>query len=929
MAEENKRPRKFAINRLQMGRIFGLLQKIWMVVFTAAKVAVGAVATVLLIGIVCGFVFVGILGDYLQNDVMPMASVVLEDYDMDTPSKFFYVNENGDIEVLQTVFAVTSWQEASIDEMPDAMLHAAVAIEDKRFYEHQGVDWFTTIKAVANMFFGDTTVGGSSITQQLVKNVTGRDSVTVQRKVLEFFDAVYVEKRYDKDVILQAYLNTIYMGQGCNGVKSAAAAYFGKELQTLTIAECACLISITNNPSMFDPYSTNEFMYKGEMMNGMQRNRYRQLLVLEEMRSQGWITQEEYDEAVAQEIVLKRGIDDDDRWTVCSNESCGYENIRSTYVIESGKYFCPQCRTEATISEDASQSVYSWFVDAALEDVAKALAEKDGIEWNDAVARTYKSMLSRNGYNIYTTLDMRVQNQVDKIYEDLSQIPETYSAQQLQSGIVVIDNRTGDIVAMFGGVGEKTVHDAFSMAVDAKRQAGSSIKPLTVYGPAFETGEITPATVVKDMPYQYDENGKPYPNNESRTFAYAQTIRSAIMESANTVSVNTLDMIGTGYGFTFGTEKFRLSTLLEKYTNSSGGYSTDNNIASLALGANLFGVTVRDMANAFATFANNGVYREARTFTKVYDSEGNLVLDNVQESEQILSQKAVAYTNYCLVSTVSEGTGVSARINGLEVAGKTGTSTGNKDRWFCGYTGYYTAAVWCGYETPEQINLVGVNLNPAGQLWKKVMQPLHSGKTSIELYDRSQMVDVTVCLDSGKLATDACTSDIRASSSFSRVETVKVFAEDVPAETCDKHIMLDYCTTGKGIANEYCKRFAAVDASVALTKCALVKMTDAEVAELLKVEQYGLETVYLRDDYIYLTDSTGADMVFHGIHGDVTNSAQTPYLGCTVHTKAGWEAYEAAHPTEPSTPETPTEPENPDNGNSGNFWDDWWYWINP
>ena len=225
--------------------------------------------------------------------------------------------------------------------------------------------------------------------------------------------------------------------------------------------------------------------------------------------------------------------------------------------------------------------------------------------------------------------------------------------------------------------------------------------------------------------------------------------------------------------------------------------------------------------------------------------------------------------------------------------------------------------MWCGYLTPEQINLVGVNLNPAGQLWKKVMQPLHSGKEVAQLYDRSQFVDVTVCLDSGKLATDACTSDIRTSGSFRRVETVKVFAEDVPKETCDKHVMLDYCTTGKGMANEYCKHFAAVDASVVLTKRALVKMTDVDVAELLKAEPYGLEKVYLRDDYIYLTDSEGKNMVFHGIHGNVANNAQTPYLGCTVHTKAGWEAYQAAHPTEPSVPEEPG------NSGNGNSWDDW------
>ena len=193
---EERRRKKANQQNDNLQKVLPVLKRVWAVVSVVGKIALGAIATVLMICVVCAFVFAGILGDYLQDDVMPMASVVLEDYDMDQPSVFYHVNDEGEIEILQKVFAVTSWQEASMDEFPEDLLHAAVAIEDKRFYEHQGVDWFTTVKAVANMFFGEQTVGGSSITQQLIKNITGRDSVTVQRKVLEFFDAVYVEKQY-------------------------------------------------------------------------------------------------------------------------------------------------------------------------------------------------------------------------------------------------------------------------------------------------------------------------------------------------------------------------------------------------------------------------------------------------------------------------------------------------------------------------------------------------------------------------------------------------------------------------------------------------------------------------------------------------------------------------------------------------------------
>lgn len=893
-----------------------VLKKIWAVLSVIGKIVLGAFATVVMICIVCAFVFAGILGDYLQDDVMPMASVVLEDYDMDQPSVLYHVNEEGEIEILQKVFAVTSWQEASKEEIPEDLLHAAVAIEDKRFYEHQGVDWFTTVKAVANMFFGEQTVGGSSITQQLVKNLTGRDSVTVQRKVLEFFDAVYVEKRYEKDVILRAYLNTIYMGQGCNGVKSAAATYFGKELQTLTTAECASLISITNNPSMFDPYNTNEFRYAGEMMNGRQRNRYRQKLVLGEMLSQGWISREEYDEAIAQELVFKSGIADEDRWVKCDNEDCGYQNVRNTYIAEGSDYFCPNCGNEVTVNKDASLNVYSWFVDAALEDVAKALAEQDGIAWNDTTARNYKSMLSRCGYHIYTTQDMKVQSQVDKIYQDLDEIPGTYSAQQAQSGIVIVDNRTGDIVALHGGVGKKVVHDGFSMAVDAKRQAGSSLKPISVYAPAFEADKISPASIIMDMPYLYESNGSPYPKNEDRTYNYKSTVLSGIMNSANTVSMNTLDLIGVGYGYKFAKDKFGLSTLVDRYEKSDGSYSTDNNIGSMALGAQVIGVTVRDMASAYATFANDGVYREGRTFTKVYDSEGNLIYDNKQDATDILGDKAIDYINYCLVSVVSDGTAqYTAKLKNMEVAGKTGTTSGNYDRWFCGYTGYYTAAVWFGFETPEQINLV-TDLNPAARLWKKVMEPLHSGKESIPLYDKRIMKPVTICLDSGKVATEACAADIRAGAEglekFTRLQTVLVYEEDMPTEKCDKHVMHECCSAGNGVANEYCKLFADhPNGEVELVQKGLVMTTASEIKEMLRAEKYGLNSAYLRDDYIYLVNGRGEPQAFKGIKGGINEDVELPYAVCSVHNSESWAAFLEENPLEPVDPNDPNNPAGP------------------
>lgn len=870
---------KFNKKKESSGFRFGMLRRIWTIVFGTAKILLGALATLVLIGVVCMFVLMGVLGDYLETDILPEANLVLEDYNLDEPSYVYFVNDQGKIELLQKVHSSTDWEYAAYEDIPKPLIHAAVAIEDKRFYEHQGVDWFTTVKAFANMFFGDETVGGSSITQQLIKNVTQNKSVTVQRKVMEFFQATLAEKNYDKDTIMEMYMNAIYLGQGCRGVKSAAETYFGKELQTLTIAECASLISITNNPSLFDPYSTKEFKYAGEIMNGMQRNRHRQMLVLGEMLSQGYITQEEYDEAVAQELVLKNGIDEEDRWITCTNESCMHEGVAATFKLDSAKKnrVCPKCGTKIPVEEDKSQVVYSYFVDTALKDFARMLAERDGVTtWNDDVWKNYYSLISRGGYHIYTTYDEKAQAAVDKIYKNLKEIPSPRSAQQMQSAIVIIDNETGDLVAIAGGVGEEKAHFGQNRATQSRLQSGSSMKPLAIYAPGFEKGTISPATVIKDLPLHY--RGGAWPRNDNSKYNYAYTIYRGITKSVNAVSANTLMKIGDEYSYNFAKDTFGLSTMRDE----------DMNFASLALGAQHYGVTVRDMATAFATFANDGIRRESRTVTKVYNGKGELVIDNTQDAYKILSQKTVTYTNYCLVNAANAGTGTRAIFSGQQIAGKTGTTNGTRDRWFCGYTAHYTAAVWCGFDIPAKISL---GYNPACELWKKVMKPIHEGLPRKSLYSTSKMTNVTVCLDSGLRATDACKNDIRGD----RTETVMCYPEDRPKGTCTSHVDMSICSGG-GVATEYCHKFAAVDKNVKLTTKSLLKITQDEINDLLKAKNYGLNEMYLRDDYVYLVNSDGKDLSFKGFTGKINKNVTAPYKVCTVHTQSAWEEYEASHP---------------------------------
>lgn len=855
------------------------IRRVWKIALSVLKIVGGAVTTVLLIGVVCGFVFVGILGDYLQKDILPMAGMEIDDVEIDKSSTMYYVDENGDIQVYQQVFASTTSKWANLEDIPEAMIHAAVSIEDKRFYTHQGVDWVTTVKACARMFFGDDSVGGSSITQQLIKNLLlfedeTADDVTVQRKVLEIFRALQLEKRYHKDTIMEMYLNCIYLGQGCRGVRSAAETYFGKELEMLTTAECASIISITNSPTYYDPYQNFE------------NNKKRKEDVLWSMRDNGWLNEDEYQAAIAQELVLKSGVDEKDRLASCENESCEYRGLVSTYKKEDDVYYCPQCNSVTSVLKDNSKLVYSYFGDTVLEDVARLLAQKAGFQWNKATRDLMMQLMQKSGYHIYTTLDKRVQDQVDRIYTDLNEIPDTRGGQQLQSAAVIIDIRSGDIVALAGGVGEKTEHDAWNRATDSKRQSGSSIKPITVYAPAFESGAITPATVIKDLPIRYDATG-PYPLNDTRTYSYARTIYRGVVRSVNAVAANTLDRAGESYAFKFARDKFRMSTLVESYTDEDGRIHSDIDFGPLALGAQTLGVTVRDMASAFATFANDGEYRRGRTFTKVYDNKGNLILDNVQEKEQILSQKTVDYMNYCLTAATKEGTGTEANLYnafGITTAGKTGTSGDSKDRWYCGYTGYYAAAVWCGFDDPEVIKCINVN-NPAAYLFKRVMGPIHAGKSDIVLHS-SKMRDVTVCLSSGKLATPACINDIRQISplvpaDFTSTSQAAVYPEDMPTEYCDKHVLVEYCSGG-GVATQACQLSAQQGFST-IDMRGLVKLTQSEIDEIAQASKFALWQDYQRNDYVYLINDDGSDGWFRGMHNNLVQRIIAPYVICPQH----------------------------------------------
>lgn len=777
MADQSRKPAKQPHIAWRIGRVvLHILGKVLLCVMIAA-------ATLAVVGLIAGSIFMTKFSGYLKNDVIPKAyeyaeNLALDEISLAQTSIIYYKDrETGEYRELQQLYAKEHRIWVSYDEIPQEMVHATVAIEDKRFLEHDGVDWIRTLSAVRNFVGGDSSYGASTITQQLIKNLSHEDDVTVNRKVQEIFRAMAVEEYYSKEEIMEWYLNTIYLGEGCYGVQSAAEVYFGKNTSELTAAECAAIVAITNNPSLYDPYINPE------------GNRNRQMIILSQMHSQGYLTDAEYSAAKGQEMLFHNGRYDEKSY-YCG--TCGFEGPRSKYTKQDGAYFCPGCGTQNYAVDD--NNAYSYFVDTIYRDVVNDLCEKYDLSELAAVQK-----LLTGGYSIYATIDPAAQEIIDRVYENPDNVPDTVSTQQLQSAIVLIDNATGDIVAMSGGVGEKQASLSLNRATQSKLPTGSSIKPISVYAPALDAGVITPATVFDDSPFYEDSS---WPQNDSRYYSGHCLVQRGVTSSLNTISVRTLNALGLENSYNFLTQKMGITTLVDDMEIGGQHYS-DIAYAPLALGELTFGLTVREMTQAYATFPNGGVFREARTYTQVVDPEGNVILDNQQESHTAIGEKADAYINNMLRDAVSYGTGTPAYKNNVAVAGKTGTSGNNQTRWFAGYTPYYTAVVWCGYDEPEQVILSNSWTNPAIVMWRQVMDPLHE---NLEYRDfpYADMGWYTLCADCGKIATEACEKDVRDGKD--RTVTVRLFSSDVPSGHCTCHVLVKVCKESGKFANEFCEK---------------------------------------------------------------------------------------------------------------------------
>lgn len=694
--------------------------------------------TILLIFVMTGLIFTCIFAIYVKTNLSKEFSIDMKAFTLNLSSKIFYKDRStGEYKELSSLYSGENRVWVDYKDMPIYLEKAAVSIEDKRFYKHHGVDWYRTGGAVVNMFFNmKDTFGGSTLTQQLIKNLTQEDQVTVKRKLLEIFRALEFEKKYSKEEIAEMYLNTVFLGESCYGVGSAAQVYFGKNVNELTVAECACLIGITNNPSAYDPYISDK---------NVLRNKTRQELILKEMYGQGYITKQQYDEAVAQKLEFKQG-------------ASGGTN-------EAG--------------------VNSWYVDAVIEDVIKDLQKQKGLSYGSA-----ETLIFSAGYNIYCTIDPTVQEAMDSVYSDRANLPSGYSksrTQDLQSAMVIIEPSTGDIVAMAGGMGPKTASRIYNRAYDMKRPPGSTIKPLSVYSAAIELGYIMPYTSFNDGANLKLSGVNWYPNNDDYENRGIVTVRQAVTKSINTVAAQIIDLISPSKAYNFLQEKYGISTLVS---------GADDSYAPMALGQLTNGATLIEMASAYTAFANEGVYTRGRLYTTVTDADGNKVLEKELDKRASLSKLTAYYMTDMMTNVVNNGTGVLAKLSNMPTAGKTGAAGDWLDRWFLGFTPYYVGAVWSGYDSPEYMG----TSNPSSVLWKAVMSKVHADLEYKSFSMPSGLRACNICIDTGLLATEACAHDIRGDHTL----TVYLPPEKIPSSYCTVHVMATVCSESHELFTDNC-----------------------------------------------------------------------------------------------------------------------------
>ncbi len=743
-----------------------------------------------------------------------------------------------------------------LENIPKQVQEAFIAIEDERFYEHNGIDLQGIVRAGVKFVTSGfkKTQGASTITQQLLKNnvfdFMSEDTMLdkIERKLQEQYLAVKLEEIMSKDEILESYLNTINLGQNTLGVQAAANRYFGKSVSELDISEAAVLAAITKSPTEYNPIKHPD------------RNKERRALVLQNMLDQGYISQSQYESALADDV---------------------YARI-----------------SEHNEETQSTNSVYSYFVDAAISQVQKDLVEKAGYSETQAFNALYSS-----GLKIYTTQDPSVQTALDEEFANAENFPanskvaiewamsvvtkdgETtnYSQEMMfkyykeqdssyeplynseeeaqaaidgyvatlnisdddtvyektsmiiqpQASMVIMDQSTGDVVAMIGGRGEKTANKTLNRVTDALRNPGSTFKVVAAYAPAFEELGYGPGTVQYDGPFAYTEGGKVgrLVNNWDKKTQYRgwTTLREAIARSMNIVAVKTITDVTPSVAIDY-LLRFGFTSLQLEGANSDYGQA-------LALGGLTNGVSNLELTAAYAGIANGGAYNSPKMYSKVVDNDGNVILDNTTaEPTQVISEQNAWLLIDCMkdVVTGAGGTSSAAKISNMTTAGKSGTTSENRDVWFVGMSPYYTAGIWVGYDNngyKHELSSKAGETSFHKKLWSKVMSRIHQGLENKDFTKPSGIVQATICTKSGKLAIPGvCDSDGR-----SGIVINEYFAEGTqPTETCDKHVLVNICADTGLLATSMCPN------QIVQSKVLLPAMQDG-VAEAVTLDTaYGI-----------------------------------------------------------------------------------------
>ncbi len=674
-------------------------------------------------------------------------SVDLDDLKLLNQSSFIYDKDGNEI---ATLYGSENRITVEYKNIPKSVIDAIVSIEDERFFDHKGVDIKRTTAAIFTYILhgGKSDFGGSTITQQLVKNATEDKEASWTRKIREWYRAITLEKTLSKEEIFESYVNTIYLGDGAYGIEVASEHFFAKPLQDLNIAESAIIAAKIQSPELTNPYRSEEA--KQKLLD-------RQKVVLEKMLELGKISQEEYDEAINYNIEFKKG-------------------ERAT---------------------DASK-INSYYVDAVIEAVVEDLINEKGMDRGLALQKLYTA-----GYKIYTPFDPSVQQVIDKAYNNKTLFYTDSKGDFMQSAMVVIEQSTGNVVGLIGGAGEKTGNLVLNRATQQPRQPGSCMKPFGAYGPAFELGISSPGAGVDDCQLNIPGYN---PGNYYLGFNGYVTVKNAIAQSMNLPALRTTQKVGIDYAFKFA-KNCGMTRLVTKKENPA---KNDENIASLALGGLTTGNTVLEMANAYATIANGGINVTPKLYTKVVDAEGKDYLEKKTEATRVMKDSTAFMLTNCLQETVRTGTASGyVRLGGnIAVAGKTGNTNSDYDQWFCGFTPYYTIACWNGYDEvggeagKKAIGRRKIGTYPytAVSLFNTVINGISAGQSPKQFEVPSSVTQVELCKVSGLVPTDACKADQRGS----QVGKDYVAKDSIPTATCNIHKMVKICNVSGKLANEYC-----------------------------------------------------------------------------------------------------------------------------